>query len=177
MQDAAGNVNVNGETAAHGERACGLEFHIRAIDPGGRFLLPGTVSAGECLRAQAGSGVGEVDEGGGMLDGNGPVIAGHIPVELVILIEEPSRVANRVIDVDGFRGIDRIGNIDFQVAVSTRGAGIIFQCSAGVVHDAVHLQEERVIGAVRTGILERNGAMDSVPLAIEDEIDAFFDVG
>ena len=45
-----------------------------------------------------------------MIDRHRPVVAGHVPVELVVIFEEARAVANRVIDLDGARGIDGIRN-------------------------------------------------------------------
>src|SRR5690348_3093780 len=119
MEDAGGDVNINRETAAHSQGAVGFEFRVGAVDLGSGFLLFRAVSTGERLGAQAaGSVVGKVHEGGGVVDGNGPVVAGHIPVKLVVLIKKAGGIANAIADADGLGGVHRAGNVDLQIAIA-----------------------------------------------------------
>ena len=112
-----------------------------------------------------------------MVDGNRPIVAGDVPVELVVAIEEADAVANGVVDVDDARRVDRVGNIDFQIAIGAGLAGIVLQLVSVFVGDARDIEKERVVGAVRSGILDRNGAVNAVPLADESQGDFFADQG
>ena len=170
------DVNVDGEAAAHGERAGGFEKRVGTIDCGGRFALLGTVSAGEGLSAQTSGGiVGQSYEGRGMVDGNRPIVARYVPVELVVTIEEADAIANGVVDVDDARGVDRAGDVDFEIAIVSGLAGIVLQLVPVFVGDARDIDKERVVGALGAGILHRNRTMNAVPLADEREGDFFAD--
>ena len=120
-----------------------------------------------------------------MVDGNRPIVAGYVPVELGVIvaiisattIEEADAVANLVIDVDDARGVDRAGNVDLQIAVGSGLARIVLQLVSVFVGDAQDIEKERVVGALGSGILDRNGAVNAVPLADESECDFFADQG
>ena len=116
-----------------------------------------------------------------MVDGNRPIVAGHIPVELGVTfsgtIEEADAVANGIIDVDYARGVDRAGNVDFEIAGSSGLARIVLQLASVFVGDAHDIEKERVVGSVRSGIFDRDGAVNAVPLTDESESDFFADQG
>src|SRR5208282_1737818 len=98
------NVDVDGDAAAHGKRTGGFEKNVGAFDFGGRIALLGAVGAGEGLSAQPSGGIfGQGHEGRGVVDGNGPIVASHVPVELVVTIEKADTIAHGVIDVDDAR--------------------------------------------------------------------------
>ena len=155
---------------------------VGAFDFGGRFALLRTVGAGEGLRAHVSGGVfGQSHEGRSVVDGNRPIVAGHVPVELGVIIvvatEEADAIADGVIDVDDARRIDRAGNVDLEIAVGSGLAGIVFQLVSVFVGDAQDIDKERVVGSLRSGILDRNGAVNAVPLADESQGDFFADQG
>lgn len=56
-------------------------------------------------------------------------------------------------------------------------AGIVLQLVAAIVGDAQDIDKEGVVGSLRSGILDRNGAVNAVPLADEGEGDFFTDQG
>jgi hypothetical protein len=120
-----------------------------------------------------------------MVDGNRPIVAGHVPVELGVTfsgdlagtIEETDAVADRVIDVDYARRVDRSGKVDFEIAVGSGLAGIVLQLVSALVGDADDFEKERVVRSLRSGILDGNGAVNSVPLADEGQRDLFADQG
>ena len=58
-----------------------------------------------------------VNRGRGVINRNGPIVAGHVPVELVMIGEEARAVTNRVDDLDGARGVDRAGDVNLQIAI------------------------------------------------------------
>jgi len=62
-----------------------------------------------------------VDAGAGVLDGNGPIVAGDVPVELVILVEEARAVAHAIGKLNCARGVDGIGDVNFEVVIGAGG--------------------------------------------------------
>src|SRR6266849_4771418 len=120
-----------------------------------------------------------------MVDGNLPIVAGHVPVELSVticgtisrIVEKADAVANGVIDVDDARCVDRAGNIDFEITGSSGLARIVLQLASVFVGDAHDIEKERVVGSVRSGIFDRDGAVNAVPLTDESESDFFADQG
>src|SRR5208282_6304127 len=112
---------------------------------------------------------------GGVIDGDGPIVAGHVPVELVVLIEKARAVAHAVGDLNRARSIDRVGNVYLQIAVGAGSRRIVFELAAVFVGDAEDVHEELVVRAVRSGIFDGNRAVYAVPLADENQSDGFVD--
>src|SRR6202162_4250140 len=110
-----------------------------------------------------------------MIDRNWPVVAGDIPVELVVTFKIAYAVADDVIDLHCPRRVDRVGNVNFQIAIAAGSRGLILQLLTRAISDGLDIQEQRVVCSLRTGIIDRNGAVNSVPLPDEDEADALFD--
>ena len=172
------NVNVDGEAAAHGKRVGGFESSVGTLDFSGRFAFFGTVGAGEGLSAQSSGAIfGQGHEGGGMIDGNGPIVAGYVPVELIVTIEEADAIADGVIDVDYARRVDCAGNVDLEIAIVPRLARIVLQFVSGFVSYAQDIDKQRVVGSLRPGILDGNGAVNAVPRADKRQGDFFADQG
>src|SRR6202795_538310 len=182
------DINVDSDAPAHGKWVSGFEKNVGAFNFGGRFTLPRTVGAGEGLSAQLSGGIfGQGHEGGGMVDGNRPIVAGHVPVELGVIIsgaisgaisrtvEKADAVANGVIDVDDAGGVDRAGNVDFEIPGGSGLARIVLQLASVFVGDAHDIEKERVVGSVRSGIFDRDGAVNAVPLTDESERNFFVD--
>jgi hypothetical protein len=48
---------------------------------------------------------------------------------------------------------------------------------AGAIGDRRDIKKQRVVGTTRAGILDGNSAVNAVPLADEDQADAFLDQG
>src|SRR6202161_2100069 len=111
--------------------------------------------------------------GRGAIDGNWPIVSGHIPIELVILIEESGSVAHAVSDGDGARGIDGVGNVNFEIAGGAGGGRIVFEFGAVFIGDAFDVDEKLVVRAVWSGIFDGNRSMNAVPLANENQRDGF----
>src|SRR5579863_1484829 len=100
----------------------------RTLDVSAGAAFRRAVGSGESLRAQRARGrIREADQRGRMIDRHRPIVAGHIPVKLVVIFEEAGAVANRVIDLDGAGGIDRIGNINLEVTEPIRSRRFVFQ--------------------------------------------------
>ncbi len=63
------------------------------------------------------------------------------------------------------------------MAIAVLGAGVVLQLVAVGVDDAGDLEEQRVVGTVRAGILDGNVAIDAVKFADEDHVDVLVDGG
>jgi len=116
-----------------------------------------------------------VNTGAGVLDGNGPIVAGDVPVELVVLVEEACAIAHAIGKLNCARGVDGVGDVNFQVAIGAGSGGVVFESGAIFVGDAGDGDEELVIRAVWAGILDGNGAVNAVPLSDENQRDGFVD--
>src|SRR4029077_6103749 len=68
-------------------------------------------------------------------------------------------------------------NVDFEIASGSGLARIVFQLVSVFVGDADDLEKERVVGSVRSGIFDRDGAVNPVQLTDESESDFFADEG
>src|ERR1700693_5740609 len=120
-----------------------------------------------------------------MVDRNRPIVAGHVPVELGITIsgtisgtiEKADAIAHGVVDVDDARRVDRARNVDFEIACGSGLTRIVLQLVPVFVSDAHDIEKERVVGSVRSGIFDGNGAVNAVPLTDESESDFFADQG
>src|ERR1700676_4344149 len=55
------------------------------------------------------------DQRGKIIDRHRPIIASHVPVELVVIFEEAHAVTNGVVDFDRAIRVDRVGNKNFKV--------------------------------------------------------------
>src|SRR5437660_2444420 len=176
FQDPLRNVNVNGQTAAHGERIGCFENSVRALDLGSSFMSRRSIGTGKGLCAQrAGSIVREVHESAGMIDGNRPVVASHVPVELVVVVEETNAVAHGVVNLDRLGGVHRIGKINLQIAITVERVRLVFQPGSAAVRDAPDIHEQRVVRAAWAGVLKGDGAMNPVPFADEHQGDELAD--
>ncbi len=173
MQNALGNVNVNGHAATHGQRIRRREVHVGAIDLRRGLLVVRAIDAGERLRTQApGSCRRELHIGGSLIDRHRPVIASDVPIELVVIVEESRGVRDRISNDDCFLSVFCARNEDLQLAIGTLAVRLIFQRVALGVGNAFNLQEQSVVGAVGAGIIDGNGAINSLVASVEDHGDA-----
>ncbi len=125
-----------------------------------------------CARKLPAALSGQIDMRFGVIDRHRPVVAGDIPVKLVVVFEITDAVADDVADLHRARGVHRVRDVDFQIAIAAGSLGLVLQLLAGAVGDRRDIQKQRVVRAARAGILDRDGAVNAVPLADEDEIDA-----
>src|ERR1044072_4769883 len=107
-----------------------------------------------------------------MVDGNRPVVAGYIPVKLVVVGKESRAVVNCVLNLDRANRVDRVRDVNLQIAEPFRGLAFILQLLTTAIRNTINVKKQRVIGSVRTGIVDGNRAMNTVPLAEEDKLDA-----
>ena len=102
-----------------------------------------------------------------MIDRHRPIIAGHVPVELVVIFEKARAVANRVIDLDGAGSIDRIGNENLQITETVRGGLLVFQLAAAAVRHPGDAQKQSVVRSPRSRIFDWDEAVNAMPLAVK----------
>ncbi len=81
------------------------------------------------------------DERFRMRDRDRPVVAGDVPVKLVVILESADRVAYRVVDVHNARGILCSGDKDLQIAEVAGLARLIFKFFAVLVGYALHVDK------------------------------------
>ena len=150
LQNALGNVNVDGESAAGWKRIGALKGDVAAVDGGGGILLARAVSAGKGLRLElSGGGAGQGHKGRSLIDRHLPVIAGHVPVELVVILEESHRVGGPVGDAHRALGVRASGinpereKLMHRAVGGALGAGALLEPDllAGLIGDRVHLQK------------------------------------
>ena len=90
----------------------------------------------------SGGAVGKDDVRTGLLDGNGPFIAGDIPVELVVVVEESDSVRDYVFDIDSASAVVCVGNIDFKFKILAIAAGFVFEFVAVLVGDMFDVEKQ-----------------------------------
>ena len=82
---------------------------------------------------EAGDASGQLDVGAGGLDGNIPLIASDVPVELVVFVGKADGVDDAVAEKDFLCGILRAGNPDFEFGVVALCASFDFERIAVLV--------------------------------------------
>ncbi len=117
--------NGNGEALVDAERAGGVDVDARAVDFGGGIVALGMIRAGVGIGAEICDFAGEDDVSASGFDGNVPFVAGDVPVELIVVVEEAKGVRDDVFNGNGASGIVGIGNKDFEFAVLALATGFI----------------------------------------------------
>ena len=74
--------------------------------------------------------------GAGVIDRHRPVVAGYVPVELVIVTEKARSIAYAVGNLNRTRGVHGVGDVDFQVTGATGSCGIVLELAAVAIGDA-----------------------------------------
>src|SRR5215470_10957391 len=101
---------------------------------------------------------------GSVEDGDVPVVASDIPVELVVIWEETQGVRNDVANGNGVSAVIGNRNVDLEVAVLPLRGGFVPE-SATVFVDALHGEGICVIEPAWTFILDGNITVNAVPRA------------
>jgi len=114
-----------------------------------------------------------------VVDRNRPIISRHVPIKfgviIVVAVEESDAIADAIIEVDHARGIDRSREVDFEIAIGSGFARVILELVSGIVGDADDVEKQRVVGSFWSGIFDRDGAVNALPLAYERKGDLFTD--
>ena len=71
----------------------------------------------------------EVDDRGDRFNRHLPPVAGDVPIQLVVLVEEAEGVRHAVLQLDGPRRVHRARDPDLQLAIVALAAGFIFRAS------------------------------------------------
>ncbi len=164
------------QALAEGKRAAHAELHGVAGDLNIGVLLARAIGTGEARRAQAGDAGGEHDPRASRLDGEFPFVAGNVPVELVVVLEELEAVEHLVVQVHGAGGVSRAGHIDLEFAVVALAARLVLQRVVVFVRDADDVEQQRIVEALRRLVLDRDGAIDAVARCRKARSDHFGNV-
>ena len=103
-----------------------------------------------------------------LLDGEFPFVARHVPVELVVILEESQCIEHAITKDDRARRVIRIRHIDLEFCVASLGPSLVFERLAGVVCDAERLEKERVVESCGGRVLDRDRAVDAVPIRADE---------
>ena len=112
-----------------------------------------------------------------MIDRHWPIVASHVPIKLVVILEEAGAVANRVVNLNGATGIHRVRDEDLQVAEAVGRGRFVFELAAIAVRHASDIQEKRVVRSPRPWIFDRDEAVNAMPLADECQRNTLMDCG
>jgi hypothetical protein len=110
-----------------------------------------------------------------MVNRHRPIVPGHVPIELVVVLEEASAVAHGVGDLNRARRVCGTGYEDFQVTQPVRSGRLIFQLGALTVGHAGNIQKQSVVCAPRPRIFDGDETVYPMPLAFKRHHDAFVD--
>ena len=170
----------NGEALTETERAGGGHPHPvpQDLDPSG--FLGGAMRSGEHPRSQARDPGRQYDLGGRPFDGNRPLVAGDVPVQLVPRLElvvvslgEAKPVLDGVADPYGTRRVLRAGDPNLDLLVVPFAALLEPQPGAGAVGHLLDLHAQRIREARRRLVANRDRAEDAVVRAGEARLDGF----
>lgn len=102
------------------------------------------------------------------LDGSFPFVARHVPVELVVGIEESQRVKYAIAEDDRAGRVVGVGNIDFEFYVASLPASLVLERLAGVLCDTERFEKQRVGEPCGCYVLDRDRAVDAVPIRADE---------
>ena len=160
----------DGEAFVIGERSGGADFDTVAGDFGSGVAIAGPVSARENVGADIFCFDGKGDGGGDRAQRNVPVVAGDVPVELVVIFEEAEGVGDGVLDIDGLDGIVGVVDEDFEMAIVADAGGFVLEIVAGGVGDTGNGEEEGIVHPLRGDVFDGDVAIEAVP-GSADEVD------
>ena len=150
--------------------AIGCNFHVCAA-------RRRAIGAGEDIGADVGGAFGKNNARAGGLDGDVPLVAGNVPIELVVILEETQGVGNGVFNGDGLRGVVGIGDVNLELAIVAYAAGLEFEAVAVGVGDGFDVEKQRVIEPLRCDVFDRDAAVQAVPRPTDKmDLDIFGDV-
>ncbi len=152
-----------------------MNFHDVVFCRDLRVACAGTGRTGVGDRVQAGDPAGQLDVRSGGLDGNIPIVAGYVPVKLVVIVEEANRIENAIADDYGAGGVIRVRHVDFEFRVTPLAALLVLKGVGIVIGDAERFEKKRVVQALRSGVFDGNGAIESIPGAGEFGVNYFGD--
>ncbi len=129
-------------------------------------------------------GIGKHDTRVNAVDGHRPAVAGDVPVQLVerglsrVGEEESNRVGDAVADDDLLIGVARARNVDVEPARPAVVYALFFylKSAASRVGDVADRDVELRRAALRGVVVEREVAVDTVPLTCESDCQLLSDI-
>src|SRR5262249_50691327 len=153
----------NGKAFANVQRNRGVQVDAVADDFRAGVASSRAVGAGEGVRADIGGAFGKNNVRAGGLNGDGPLVAGDIPIEFGVILEKAQGIGNGVANVDGLNGVVRIRNVDLQLAVVALAGGFVLEFLTVGIGDAFDGEKQRIVEALRGDVLDGDGAVQAVP--------------
>src|SRR5947209_7482957 len=92
-------------------------------------------------------------------------------------MKEPRPVADAVSDLHTTGGIDRVRNVNFQIAKPARSRRVVLQLRPAVVDDADDVDEQFIVSSVWSRIFDRDRPVNPMKLALKLKCDALVDQG
>ena len=136
-------------------------------------LFVRAIGSGEGLGTDAGRLRRKEDAYGSLLDGDIPLVAGDVPIQLVMVLEKFQAVPDKVFQHEGAGGICGAGNPDPEVPVMPLPAAFEFERGALLVRHGDAIQKQSVVEPLRSTIFHGNQPLDTVPGAFEARADGF----
>ena len=153
----------HGDAFAEVQRPRGFDGQRRpGLRDGGRRLLR-AVASREGVGPDSGDVRRQVNHGPRPLDWHIPLVAGDVPVELVVLVEELQPVAHAVAHHGGLHRVLRAGDPDLQLPVVPLAARFVPKRRPGPVRDRLDVQAEVVGEALGRPVFDRDRAIEAVP--------------
>ncbi len=90
--------------------------------------------------------------------------------------EKSEAVKDAIVKDYGSRGVDSVRHVDLELLVIPLAAHFAFQSRAGVIGGDDLVEHKRVIESLRGGVVDGDGAVDSMPFAGEVNEDRFGNV-
>jgi len=139
--------------------------HLHAIsrDLHLRVLRPRTVSARKHIRPNIRRAFRKNDSRAPRLNWHIPIVARHVPVQLIVIVEKSQRIRHHILNRNRLRRIVRVRHINLQLAIVPHPASLVPQGSPAPIGNALHLQKQRVIQPLRRHVLHRNRPVKPVP--------------
>ena len=134
-----------------------FHFHYRVLRP---RIDASCVSDGVKPR-NAG---GQRDVRARRLNGNFPVVAGHVPIQFIVIFKKSQRIQHAIVENDGVRRIIRVGNVNLKLRIAAFAVLLPFQRTPIAIGGADVVDQKRVIQALRICVLDRNRAVEAMPI-------------
>ena len=150
--------------------------HRPALDADLGFLRAAAIVAIEGDGPDAIRALRQGDDGAGRLDRHVPLVAGDVPVELVVVLEEPEPVHRPVVERDGAGRVLGAGHPDLELLVVAGAAALELERRAVGPGRRGAAQPEGPVESLRRAVVHRHRAIDPVPLPAEARRDRLGDV-
>src|SRR6266404_6960296 len=153
----------DGQSFVQTQRLARTDFDAISGDVHVRILCTRAVGAGKHISANIRGALRKDDVRTGGLSGDVPSIAGHVPIELVVVLEKTKRIGNRIFYGNVLCGIVGIRNINLELTVMALAAGLVLESAAAHVDHALNIEKQRVIQPLRRNVFNRDRSIKPVP--------------